>query len=532
MSFTIYCIPYLDSAEITTEGLHWLYRCSLLLERKKMLRGRKIENLSNRRIVFCLVVLLKLLLIASWIKSFTPFFRSGNPLSRVANGGSKDNSPVQLKTLRDIQQFIWNNLDGLQSYGNCEDKLILYCAGHTLAGIGSMLFRYGACLQVAFALGRTMFIDQKEYKHFGGLNNWIRLESEKCGWLKEKYRNHTDRCNLDERRCYLNGNILEVNNSIKVLEFYPRDMFPIPRYVPSTIPSFIEKPLIKLNIKNPWLWFSSQFLGYMVLRTNTKFQKLLANIKSNISYSNIALSLHIRRGDKITTGEAAFIPDERYIQAVSNIFDKKNIKTLNEINKTRIVYIASDDQLLNISKKFPSNYVIKRLPSKYLSGGLQSYFTPRFPRIILESILIDIHLLTHTNFTICTMSSNVCRLVNLLKNAVPPYNVTNRVVTLDRQELFGKYYWSYFYIVPLNNFYVTVKRQENSSLDINGTTFILNYNEGYLYRFAGKKVKVADGLSSYLYLMVPVYQATQTNHYILQEDMIEWPGRPEYPAFA
>ena len=93
------------------------------------------------------------------------------------------------------------------------------------------------------------------------------------------------------------------------------------------------------------------------------------------------------------------------------------------------MYIASDDQLKNFAKKLPSNYFIKRLPSE----GLQSYFTPRFPCIILESILIDIHLLTHTCFTICTMSSNVCRVVNLLKNAVPPYNLVTLVVTLDRQ---------------------------------------------------------------------------------------------------
>ena len=123
-----------------------------------MLRDKTIKKLSNKRIIFCFVILLKLLLIAFWINSFTPFFGSGNSLSLVENGGLKHNTSVQLKTLRDIQQFIWNNLDGLQSSGNCEDKLILYCAGHTLAGIGSMLFRYGACLKVAFALGRTIFI--------------------------------------------------------------------------------------------------------------------------------------------------------------------------------------------------------------------------------------------------------------------------------------------------------------------------------------------------------------------------------------
>ena len=157
-----------------------------------MLRDKIIKKLSNKRIIFCFAILLKLLLIAFWINSFTPFLRSGNSLSLVENGGLKHNSSVQLKTLRDIQRFTWNNLDGLQSSGICEDKLILYCAGHILAGIGSILFRYGASLQVAFASGRTMFIDQKEYIHFGSLNNWLRLESEKCGSLKEKYRNYGD----------------------------------------------------------------------------------------------------------------------------------------------------------------------------------------------------------------------------------------------------------------------------------------------------------------------------------------------------
>lgn len=42
--------------------------------------------------------------------------------------------------------------------------------GHTVARI-----RYVACLQVAFALGRTIFIYQKKYEYFGGLNNWIEL---------------------------------------------------------------------------------------------------------------------------------------------------------------------------------------------------------------------------------------------------------------------------------------------------------------------------------------------------------------------
>ena len=54
---------------------------------------------------------------------------------------------------------------------NCEDKAILYCENaDNYCGLGSMLFRHGYCLQVAFALERTMFIYQRQYQHFGGLN--------------------------------------------------------------------------------------------------------------------------------------------------------------------------------------------------------------------------------------------------------------------------------------------------------------------------------------------------------------------------
>ena len=155
---------------------------------------------------------------------------------------------TQFDTLKGIQDFIWNRLNDLQYYGDCEKKHIIYCEStFPYSGFGSMLFRYGACLQLSFALGRTMFFDQKQYQHFGGLNKWMKLESKRCGYLKEKYRNHTNKCSLNDRKCYLNGNVLEVNNSYKVLEIDMKIAFPIPRYVPTTIPSFIEQALKKFE---------------------------------------------------------------------------------------------------------------------------------------------------------------------------------------------------------------------------------------------------------------------------------------------
>ena len=439
----------------------------------------------------------------------------------------KANLSIHFDTLKGIQDFIWNRLNDLQDHGNCENKTLLYCESRfPFNGLGSMLFRFGACLQISFALGRTMFLNQREYQHFGGLNKWIKLESKKCGYLKEKYRDYANKCHLKDRKCYLNDNVLEVNNSYKVFEIDMTYVFPVPRYIPSTIPCFIEQSLKMLKVKKPWLWFSSQFLGYMVLKPNDEFQKTLENIKSGISYSNIALSLHVRRGDKIKTYEAEFIPDEKYIDAIKNLYDHQNIQ---KNNNTKIIYIASDDSLSGMKKVWPSNFVMKRPPPKYLSEGLQSYATPNFSSVILESILIDINLLSHTNFTICTMSSNICRLTHLLRNAIPPYNATNRVISLDWQDYFERYFWA-GYNVPLTDFYITIKRKDNVNLHISGTSILLNYEKGLLYQLAKPKKSILYG-DSYLNKMKPIHQSNDATCYILFDDVMEWPGSPEYPAF-
>ena len=62
---------------------------------------------------------------------------------------------------------------------------------------------------------------------------------------------HVNLCNLDERKCYLNSNILEVHNATTVPEFFSRDMFPMLGYAPRIIRYFIERPLFKVNSKNP-----------------------------------------------------------------------------------------------------------------------------------------------------------------------------------------------------------------------------------------------------------------------------------------
>ena len=46
----------------------------------------------------------------------------------------------------------------------------------------------------------------------------------------------------------------------------------------------------------------------------------------------------------ITTGEVAFISNERYIEMVSNVFDKKTLNVLMKLTKIEKIYLASDSK--------------------------------------------------------------------------------------------------------------------------------------------------------------------------------------------
>ena len=440
----------------------------------------------------------------------------------------------QFESVKDVHDFIWNKIDEIQSEGDCEKKKLFHCRNlGNYAGFGSMVFRFAACLQMAFALGRTMFIYQSQYEHFGGLSKWIDINPGKCQYLKQKYQHHNNRCNLKNRKCYTND-FLEVDNTYKIVEYNIEMVFPVPRYIPSTIPKFIEESLIRFEVKDPWLWFTSQFLGYLLLRPKPEFRNVLNSIKSSVMYNEVSASLHIRRRDKTRTGEGKYKSDEQYITELEKLY-KDKIKPTKK-NDKRVIYIASDSDLSHFKQIIGKNYVVQTLPEPFLSKGLKSYFSAGFSSSVLESIIIDLNLLACTNFTICTMSSNVCRVAYLLKNAIPPYNATNRVVGLDLQQYFSRYTWQGYDVPEI--YYLTMKSRSNFKVKANSKEYVLNYEKGNLFSFVGSRLyideeSIANQTTSkmFLYEMVPRYQASKQRITILSTDVIEWPGRPEYPVF-
>ena len=86
----------------------------------------------------------------------------------------------------------------------------------------------------------------------------------------------------------------------------------------------------------------------------------------------------------------------------------------------------------------------------------------------------------------------------------------------------------------MNNNFITTNRRKNINLKINGVNHLQNYEKGYLYEFVGPKTKTEFGNCTqpcYICTMEPVYQSSSTHCSIFSEDLIEWPGKPEYPLF-
>lgn len=145
----------------------------------------------------------------------------------------------------------------------------------------------------------------------------------------------------------------------------------------------------------------------------------------NISYPYAAM--HIRHGDKLIW-EAKYINEKRLIERANDFFDKLSSNVTD-----RKIYVASDDKAMEekLGKYSTPRENILMLPLAYREKGFFSYFQKDFPKEVLETLLMDLHFLVYSNFTVRTWSSNVGRLVNILKHVIPPYTARNRVVSME-----------------------------------------------------------------------------------------------------
>lgn len=153
--------------------------------------------------------------------------------------------------------------------------------------------------------------------------------------------------------------------------------------------------------------------AHTIFRFSSSIQKQLDLLKKNLP--RIDCGVHIRTGDKITTGEMKAIPLERYIQQLTlyqNYLNKDNL----------IIYLMTDSQgvLQKMQELKHPSWTIISLPSPTQNpdGHIQSKYNNLPTDIKMKSFLhflAEIQVLQECPHVLCTFSSNIGRFIDLTK---------------------------------------------------------------------------------------------------------------------
>jgi Alpha-(1,6)-fucosyltransferase N- and catalytic domains len=146
-------------------------------------------------------------------------------------------------------------------------------------------------------------------------------------------------------------------------------------------------------------------------------------IKNLLDY----IGIHIRKGDKLLK-EAREIPINRYIKAIERILHRN--KTIQQI------FVASDNhEVVNELRKLkPAWKFISIHDQNHHTTNRTSHFQSHFNRLsekekLFETRLFmcELQMLIDSQYVLCAMSSNVCRLVQILRHQHP-----STAISLDR----------------------------------------------------------------------------------------------------
>lgn len=179
------------------------------------------------------------------------------------------------------------------------------------------------------------------------------------------------------------------------------------KYFPSSIPRKIANRLSKLEIESSG-WWAGQ-ISKFVLRYTPVVKQKIEKIISDLNFSSPIVGLHIRRTDKIRNEAKAFSIDQ-YMYYAKQYFDQLSLSR--NITKRKI-FLATDEPSLydEISQKYPEYDILTNTEGTSIAAKV---YTTRFSLKGLTGAMIDMHLLSKTDYIVCTFSSNVGRIAHKL----------------------------------------------------------------------------------------------------------------------
>ncbi|XP_037935863.1 alpha-(1,6)-fucosyltransferase [Teleopsis dalmanni] len=313
---------------------------------------------------------------------------------------------------KDLSDLVQRRLYYLQNPKDCNNARKLVCKLNKGCGYGCQLHHVVYCFIVAYATERTMILKSRGWRYHKG------------GW-EEVFQPVSKTC-FDADVAHANNWPGKRDTQVLVLPIID-SLMPRPPYLPLAIPEDLAPRLKRLH-GDPIVWWVGQFLKYL-LRPQQGTQQFLEAGLTKLGWRKPIVGVHVRRTDKVGT-EAAFHSIEEYMTHVEDYF-----LTL-EINGTivpRRIFLASDDARVidEARKKYPQYEIIGDSEVARLAA-----VSTRYTDTALNGIILDIHLLSISDFLVCTFSSQVCRVAYEIMQTLYP-DAANRFKSLDDIYYYG-----------------------------------------------------------------------------------------------
>ncbi|ALC49021.1 FucT6 [Drosophila busckii] len=316
------------------------------------------------------------------------------------------------KESNELSDLVQRRLHHLQNPTDCQTARKLVCKLNKGCGYGCQLHHVVYCFIVAYATERTLILKSRGWRYHKG------------GW-EEVFRPVSNSCH-DAGTANAYNWPGKSNTQVLVLPIID-SLMPRPPYLPLAVPEDLAPRLKRLH-GDPIVWWVGQFLKYL-LRPQTATRDFLNAGMRNLGWERPIVGVHVRRTDKVGT-EAAFHGIEEYMTHVEDYY-----RTL-EINGTTVVrriFLASDDAhvIEEARRKYPQ-YTIIGDPEVARMAAVST----RYTGTALNGIILDIHLLSMSDYVVCTFSSQVCRVAYEIMQTMYP-DAAHRFKSLDDIYYYG-----------------------------------------------------------------------------------------------
>ncbi|KAJ8909854.1 hypothetical protein NQ315_013340 [Exocentrus adspersus] len=316
------------------------------------------------------------------------------------------------KESNDLSNLVQERFKYLQNPENCNTARKLVCSLNKGCGYGCQLHHAVYCFMVAYGTKRTLILKSKGWRYHKG------------GW-EEIFKPASDTCTNPSGESVSNW---PGNQDTQVLNLPIIDsLSPRPPFLPLAIPEDLAPRLTRLH-GDPIVWWVGQILKYL-LRPQEKTASRIQETMTKMGFQRPIVGVHVRRTDKVGT-EAAFHGIEEYMSHVDEYFNHLELKQT--VDKRR-VYLASDDPkvLAEARSKYP-HYEIIGDPSISKTAAVST----RYSDSSLFGIIMDIHMLSMSDYLVCTFSSQVCRVAyEIMQNYYP--DASARFRSLDDIYYYG-----------------------------------------------------------------------------------------------